>query len=65
MRKQEVIENELKRNLEYLEEFKQELEKLLNENITDFQEWSEIIGKKAQDIQEIAHKIDTLKFVLK
>ena len=65
MRKQEVIENELKRNLEYLEEFKQELEKLLNENITDFQEWAEIIGKKTQDMQEIAHKIDTLKFVLK
>ena len=65
MRKQEVIENELKRNLEYLEEFKQELEKLLNENITDFQEWAEIIGKKTQVIQEIAHKIDTLKFVLK
>ena len=65
MRKQEVIENELKRNLEYLEEFKQELEKLLNENVTDFQEWAEIIGKKTQVIQEIAHKIDTLKFVLK
>ena len=65
MRKQEVIENELKRNLEYLEEFKQELEKLLNENVTDFQDWAEIIGKKTQVIQEIAHKIDTLKFVLK
>ena len=65
MRKHEVIENELKRNLEYLEEFKQELEKLLNENITDFQEWAELIGNKTQDIQEIAHKIDTLKFVLK
>ena len=65
MRKQEVIENELKRNLEYLEEFKQELEKLLNENVTDFQEWAEFIGKKTQVIQEIAHKIDTLKFVLK
>lgn len=65
MRSEERIQNELKRNLEYLEEFKMELKALLDEDITDYQDWNESITRKGALISEAATKLDTLKMVLK
>ena len=66
MRNEQRLQAELERNIKYLEDFKADLKKLLelDEEITDFQNWSDLVAKKSSVIVETAHKIDTLKFVL-
>ena len=65
MRKEERIQQELERNIKYLESFKDDLKQTLSySEIDDLQSWSEIVARKSQLVIETAQKIDTLKFVL-